>query len=150
MKMNNKGFSLVELIVVIAIMAILVGVLAPSVTGQVDKSRKSKDDQNLDGLASAMATAITDELVKSNGTITPGVSATFTASGTSSVVSALSGTFSESWFATTAASQYLGGKDFKIESSAYKNASFTVTVDSNFRVTIVSSGATGDELSIQK
>ena len=28
-KTNNKGFSLVELIVVIAIMAVLVGVMAP-------------------------------------------------------------------------------------------------------------------------
>ena len=28
-KINNKGFSLVELIIVIAIMAVLVGVLAP-------------------------------------------------------------------------------------------------------------------------
>ncbi|HKM34419.1 MAG TPA: prepilin-type N-terminal cleavage/methylation domain-containing protein, partial [Lachnospiraceae bacterium] len=27
--MNNKGFSLVELIIVIAIMAVLVGILAP-------------------------------------------------------------------------------------------------------------------------
>ena len=29
-KMNDKGFSLVELIIVIAIMAILAGVLAPT------------------------------------------------------------------------------------------------------------------------
>ena len=29
-KMNNKGFSLVELIVVIAMMAVLIGVLAPT------------------------------------------------------------------------------------------------------------------------
>ena len=31
MKKDNKGFSLVELIIVIAIMAVLVGLLAPSI-----------------------------------------------------------------------------------------------------------------------
>ena len=35
---NNKGFSLVELIVVIAIMAVLVGVLAPQLMKYVEKS----------------------------------------------------------------------------------------------------------------
>ena len=33
-KLGNKGFSLVELIVVIAIMAVLVGVLAPTLRNQ--------------------------------------------------------------------------------------------------------------------
>lgn len=148
MKMNNKGFSLVELIVVIAIMAILVGVLAPSVTGQVDKSRKSKDDQNLDGLASAMATAITDDLVSASSTVVSG-GITFTNAG-QDVVSTVGGAFAQPWF-SSGVTTYLGGKDFKIESSAYKAATFNVTVDNNFRVTITSTGAAnGQNVSIQK
>ena len=42
-KKNNKGFSLVELIVVIAVMAVLVGVLAPAYLRYVDKAKVQKD-----------------------------------------------------------------------------------------------------------
>ena len=53
-KMNNKGFSLVELIIVIAIMAVLVGVLAPAYLRYVEKSRKSADIQAIDSIMIAM------------------------------------------------------------------------------------------------
>ncbi|MDD3222784.1 MAG: prepilin-type N-terminal cleavage/methylation domain-containing protein [Clostridia bacterium] len=38
---DNKGFSLVELIIVVAIMAILIGIIAPSFTHYIDKSKRA-------------------------------------------------------------------------------------------------------------
>lgn len=53
-KMNNKGFSLVELIIVIAIMAILIVVLAPQYLKYVEKSRNSTDIQNATEIVTAI------------------------------------------------------------------------------------------------
>lgn len=58
---NNKGFSLVELIVVIAIMAVLVGVLAPQLIKYVEKSREATDIQNADSIATAIKTYYSDK-----------------------------------------------------------------------------------------
>lgn len=59
-KMNNKGFSLVELIVVIAIMAVLVGVLAPQFIKYVERSRQSTDIQNIEEVANALQVYFAD------------------------------------------------------------------------------------------
>ena len=58
---TNKGFSLVELIVVIAIMAVLVGVLAPQLMKYVEKSREATDIQNCDSIASALKAYYADK-----------------------------------------------------------------------------------------
>lgn len=55
---SNEGFSLVELIIVIAIMAILVGVVALAVIPNLERSRESKDLATLDSACSALSVAV--------------------------------------------------------------------------------------------
>jgi len=57
---NNRGFSLVELIIVIAIMAILVGVMAPQLIKYIEKTNVSSDIQLCSSVQSAMVTAMSD------------------------------------------------------------------------------------------
>ena len=59
-KENNKGFSLVELIVVIAIMVVLIAVLGSTILGYVDKSKYSKDISALDSINTAVKTFVAD------------------------------------------------------------------------------------------
>ncbi len=60
-KKNNKGFSLVELIVVVLIMAIIAVALAPQVMKWVENSRKSTDIENYNALKEAANVASTNE-----------------------------------------------------------------------------------------
>lgn len=60
---KNSGFSLVELIVVIAIMAVLTSVLAPSLLSYVEKSRMQKDDSAMGEVANSIKLALADQNV---------------------------------------------------------------------------------------
>jgi prepilin-type N-terminal cleavage/methylation domain-containing protein len=78
-KLNNKGFSLVELIIVIAIMAILVGVVGTQVIPYLERSRKAKDEQVISGWNSAAVSSYTAEASSLDSTVTYKIEVTDTA-----------------------------------------------------------------------
>lgn len=59
-KKNNKGFSLVELIVVIAIMAILAVTITPKLLQYVDKAREANDKGTIDTIFQTTKLTLTD------------------------------------------------------------------------------------------
>lgn len=137
-KMNNKGFSLVELIVVIAIMAVLVGVLAPTLIKNVEKSRESTDLQNLDTIRGAVVTTLSDETVAAK---IPSSSTTYeldttnvTLSGSDAFVTAFNDKIKDSL-----------SKVGKLKSGhAVAAGHIYVTIDSNSAVTVyIASSASG-------
>lgn len=122
---NNKGFSLVELIIVIAIMAVLIGVLAPQYLKYVEKSKISSDSDLVASIRSGVETMISDPdyditagtIVISDSGIT--VNSFDATKGGSSVVDEVMGA---NW------------KNQKFKSKKYKangNVTITVTIDSD-------------------
>jgi len=81
-KMDNKGFSLVELIIVIAIMAILVGILAPQFVKYVEQSRESSDLQAVEEVKTAIETLVADYGAGGSATVAAnGTNITYSLSG---------------------------------------------------------------------
>ena len=58
---SKAGFTLVELIVVIAILGILAGVAVPAYSGYINKAKDASDYSQLDAIKTAAVFAYTDE-----------------------------------------------------------------------------------------
>ena len=133
-KTNNKGFSLIELIIVIAIMAVLVAIIAPNLTKYLGKSKDSTDTKNADEIESTLKTCITDYEMD-NGDLISGETGTMTATWTSTgLTSTGNTTFDALINAEIDASKTKSKKDSSkyAEATITKNSSGTYTISVAF------------------
>ena len=65
-KNNNKGFTLVELIVVLVILAILAAILVPALLGYIDKAREKQVTTNAEAAYVAAQALATEAYGKNN------------------------------------------------------------------------------------
>ena len=131
-KTNNKGFSLVELIIVVAIMAVLIGVLAPQYMRYLEKTRLQKDNSAISEIANAIKNAgaeedVYDEIaaagatgIKIEATHTANTNQEINLTGSTKLAGELKITIGEK--VTTTSKAYKTGDD---------KITFTATVDSN-------------------
>lgn len=61
---KKKGFTLAELLIVIAIIGVLVGIAIPVLNSQLEKSRKAKDLHTARSIESVLATAVNDGTIE--------------------------------------------------------------------------------------
>ena len=130
---NNKGFSLVELIIVIAIMAILVGVMAPQLIRYIEKTNVASDTQLCDTVRSAIQTAMLDpDVVTATDYSTPVSGALTSINGGSTFQAALSENLGMDPASVSA----------QLKSKSAKNGTITVSIIGDNRIIVGVSGTT--------
>jgi type IV pilus assembly protein PilA len=122
-------------------MAVLVGVLAPTLIGNIEKSRESKDLQNLDTIRQAAITAIANEAAYKEVVPSSGSVRTLTVSWSSGKATATDGTVT----ATGAFNEEFSSivtSDPTMSSNAASAGDIQIVIDSTGAVTaqVVTSG----------
>lgn len=66
---NKKGFTLMEMLIVVAIIAILIAIAIPTFANSLNKARVATDEANIrSGYATVMATVMTSDSYSAEGT----------------------------------------------------------------------------------
>ena len=118
-KRNQKGFTLAELLIVVAIIAVLVAIAIPVFSAQLEKSRQATDLANL---RSAYAQAATYAIDPDNTTQPGAVKMTHTATGFTKFTDAKIGSTSVS--SNSVLSQCTKGNEITVSVDSTGSATF--------------------------
>ena len=123
---RKRGFTLAELLIVIAIIAILAAIAIPTYSNVVEKAREARDAANVRAVYSAFRTAVMDPAV----TISPGTIYYYANGTLKGIGQTLTAQFADIFGSTvgtvpgkTSQGDAAGYKMPPLESSKYKNAS---------------------------
>lgn len=133
-KKNNKGFSLVELIVVVLILGILAVALAPQVMKWVDTAKKNSDKTNAKSIESSVNTAVAEAQSKGWSVPTTGLTFTIDASGLGGTDYATGGTHATLGACVKEVLKLDGASPAYPKTQA--GGSYTVTITANYNVSV--------------
>ena len=122
---ENKGFTLAELLIVVAIIAVLVAIAIPIFSSQLEKAREATDEANIRAIYAELSA---DVLLENTAGTGPNVAASYRVTKSGSVVT---GTATYTMTQATAGTQ--NGQDVKIggvtiTSANFKTGTCTITV----------------------
>lgn len=137
---EREGFSLVELIIVIAIMAILIGIVALAVIPYLEKSRVGKDQQTIDTIYSAFKNEIASQQISEDVNFT----IADTGASAATVGSFSVGKLAEALDCTDAAG--LGALEKKLASADAKGQAITCKFEYSTKTITVSVGSGDTEI----
>lgn len=136
MKKDNKGFSLVELIVVVAIMAVLMVVATPALLRYVEKTRIQKDESAVAEVQNAVKIACAEESVYDEV-----VTALESGAVTVTVTTGAQPACTASSKLATELSYTMGKIDFSSKTHKAQTATITITYDATSQAIVVSDPA---------
>lgn len=121
---KNKGFSLVELIVVVAIMAVLVGILAPAYLSYVEKTRRGADEDMAEEVRHSIEVATAEICVYDE--VKGG--ANFTFANNQVIASQITAGLATATNLKDSMSDVYSTKTFDLKSKKYGGSTYTVSI----------------------